>query len=64
MPKYNIEVQIIGEDGNAFAIMAKVRNALKSAGASEAEISLYTQQSMSGDYDNLLRVADEWVEVA
>ncbi len=64
MPKYNIEVQIMGEDGNAFAIMAKVRSALKSVGASESEISLYTQESMSGDYDNLLRVADEWVELA
>ena len=64
MPKYNIEVQLSGNDGNAFAIMASIRSALKSAGANEAEISLYTQESMSGDYDNLLRVANEWVEVA
>ena len=64
MPKDSIEVQLSGNDGNAFAIMASVRSALKSAGATEAEISLYTQESMSGDYDNLLRVANEWVEVA
>jgi len=64
MPKYNIEVQLSGNDGNAFAIMASIRSALKRAGASESEISLYTQESMSGDYDNLLRVANEWVEVA
>ena len=64
MPKYNIEVQLSGNDGNAFAVMAAVRNALKRAGATDAEISLYQQESMSGDYDNLLRVANEWVEVA
>lgn len=64
MPKYNIEVQLSGNDGNAFAIMASIRSALKRAGANEAEISLYTQESISGDYDNLLRVANEWVEVA
>jgi hypothetical protein len=64
MPKYNIEVQLSGNDGNAFAIMASVRRALKTAGATDAEISMYQQESMSGDYDNLLRVASEWVEVA
>ena len=64
MPKYSIEVQLSGNDGNAFAIMASVRSALKRAGATEAELSLYAQESMSGDYDNLLRVASQWVEVA
>jgi hypothetical protein len=63
MPKYNIEVQLSGHDGNAYAVMASIRSALKRAGANEAEISLYTQESMSGDYDNLLRVANEWVNV-
>ena len=64
MPKYNIEVQLSGNDGNAFAIMAAVGRALRNAGATDAEISMYHQQSMSGDYDNLLRVASDWVEVA
>jgi hypothetical protein len=64
MPKYNVEVQLSGHDGNAFAIMASVRQALKNAGASAEDISQYSQESMSGDYENLLRVADEWVLVA
>jgi len=33
MPKYNIEVQLTGEDGNAYSIMGKVSRALKLAGA-------------------------------
>jgi hypothetical protein len=64
MPKYDIEVQLSGNDGNAFAVMAAVKRALKTAGATPEELSQYQQESMSGDYDNLLRVAMEWVEVA
>jgi hypothetical protein len=44
--------------------MASVKNALKKAGASTEEIDQYISDSMAGDYDNLLRVAMEWVEVA
>ena len=64
MPKYNVQVQLSGEDGNAFAIIAKVNRALRNAGATPEEMSQYQQESMSGDYDNLLRVASQWVEVA
>ena len=64
MSKYNVEVQLSGNDGNAFAIMGAVKSALKKAGASKEELDQYVSDSMSGDYDNLLRVAMEWVEVA
>jgi len=64
MPKYNVQVQLSGEDGNAFAIIAKVNRALRNAGATPEEMSQYQQESMSGDYDNLLRVASQWVNVA
>lgn len=64
MPKYNVEVQLSGNDGNAFAIIASVNRALRNAGATPEEMSQYQQESMSGDYDNLLRVASEWVQVA
>ena len=61
-PKYpEIEVQLSGNDGNAFAIMGAVKKALKRANVSADEIAEYTKQSMSGDYDNLLRVAMAWV---
>ncbi len=64
MAKYDVDVQLSGNDGNAFAIMAQVNKALRNAGASPEEISQYQQESMSGDYDNLLRVASQWVNVA
>jgi len=65
MAKYpDIEVQLVGQDGNAFAIMASVTRGLRDAGISREEIELYQKESMSGDYDNLLRTAMNWVTVS
>lgn len=63
MSKFNTTVQLTGKDGNAFAIMGSVKSALKKAGATQDQIDEYMKASMSGDYDNLLRVACEWVKV-
>jgi len=64
MAKYDVDVQLTGNDGNAFAIMASVSSALRDAGATKEELSQYRQESMSGDYNNLLRVAGDWVNVS
>lgn len=64
VPKYDVKVQLSGNDGNAFSIMASVKNALRKAGASKEEIDQYLSESMAGDYDNLIRVATDWVKVA
>lgn len=57
------EVQLTGEDGNAFAIMAAVIRGLRQAGATPDEVGEYQAEAMSGDYNNLLRVSMEWVNV-
>lgn len=63
-PKYkNISVQLTGQDGNAFAIMAKVSGALRKNDVPEGEVEQYLSESMEGDYDNLLRTAMSWVNV-
>lgn len=59
-----VEVQLSGNDGNAYAIMGAVQRALRRAEVPQHEIEQYLNQSMSGDYDNLLRVAMNWVSVA
>jgi hypothetical protein len=65
MTKYpEIEVSLVGQDGNAFAIMGEISKALREAGVSKDEINEYTSESMSGDYDNLLRTAMRWVSVS
>jgi hypothetical protein len=64
MSKYQtITVKLTGNDGNAFSIMAQVSKALRKAGASSNEVEQYMSESMSGDYDNLLRTAMKWVNV-
>lgn len=64
VPYYpEVRVQLTGTDGNAFAIMGKVQRALRRAGVDEDEVKAYLDESMSGDYDNLLRTAMRWVEV-
>ncbi len=60
--KTNVEVELVGKNGNAFAIMGAVCKELKRAGYSQKFIKEY-QQAMSGDYDNLLRVTMEYVIV-
>lgn len=60
----DIEVQLSEEDGNAGAVMGTVSRALRRGGVSPEEIRLYREESMAGDYDNLLRVAMAWVSVS
>ena len=64
-PRYpDVQVQLTGTDGNAFAIMGAVTRELRRAGVSAEEISKYREESMSGDYDNLLATAMRWVDVS
>jgi hypothetical protein len=63
MAKFNINVPLIGKDGNAFAILGLVVIALSEAGVAEDVIDQYTAEAMSGDYNNLLRVTAQWVNV-
>ena len=59
----DIEVELVGRDGNAFAIMGAVSKALSRAKVPQAEIDKYLEESTSGDYDNLLATATRWVTV-
>jgi len=57
-------VKLIGEDGNVFYILGKVRAALKSAEYSKDAISEFTKQATSGsDYDTVLQTCMIWVDV-
>ena len=59
----NIECQLTGNDGNAFAILGAVSNALRRGGVNKTEIDEFHTEATSGDYDKLLRVAMSWVNV-
>lgn len=58
-----VEVELLGQDGNAFFILGKVKSALTRAGVSKDDIDEYMNNATSGDYDHLLRVTMETVEV-
>ena len=60
----NISVKLTGTDGNAFAIIAKVKQALMNEGVDPDEIDECINEMMSGDYDNLLQTAMKWVNVS
>lgn len=63
-PKYpQVKVQLVGEDGNAFAILGRVTGAMRRAGLAETERNAFTKEATSGDYDNLLRTVLAWVSV-
>lgn len=62
MPKTDVKVKLIGEDGNAFYILGKTIKALKKAGYDNLA-KQYEMEATSGDYDNLLRVTMKYVEV-
>lgn len=60
-PKIN--VPLAGEDGNAFAILARVRRIMFRAGLTETEWQAFHQEATSGDYNNLLLTVMSWFTV-
>jgi Domain of unknown function (DUF4314) len=62
-PRYpDIQVQLTGEDGNAFAILGRTAAALRRAGVPQEEIDAYFAEATSGDYDHLLATTMAWVD--
>lgn len=59
----HIHVPLIGEDGNAFAIIGRVRRALRLANVPEDRVNEFTKQATSGDYNHLLTTVTEWVNI-
>jgi len=57
-----VKVNLVGEDGNAFAIMGRVRAAMRKAKIPKETIEKYLKEARSGDYDHLLAVTLDYVE--
>jgi len=56
-----VHVNLVGEDGNAFAILARVKRALKRADVSQEEVTEFLDDAKSGDYDHLIQTCMRWV---
>lgn len=61
-PELKPKVKLTGEDGNAFIIIGKVSKALRKAGLGD-QVEEYQNKATSGDYDHLLQVTMEYVDV-
>lgn len=62
-PKFpNVSVRLVGEDGNAFAIIGRVQRAMSRAGISKEDIDAFRKEATSGDYNKLLRTVMETVD--
>jgi len=56
-----VKVRLVGEDGNAYAIVGRVVQAMRHSGIAPLMIDAFRTEAYGGDYDNLLRTCLEWV---
>ena len=59
----NVKVRLVGEDGNAFAILGRVTRAMRRAYVPKKERDAFMAEATSGDYDHLLGTVMKWVSV-
>ena len=57
------ELVMVGEDGNAFAILGRARRAAREAGWSNEEWEAVMTEATSGDYGHLLATMEKHFEV-
>ena len=62
--KPKARVRLVGEDGNAFAILGRVRRGLKRTAPPHTpeEMKQFGEDARSGDYNHLLQVVERWAD--
>lgn len=58
-----INVPLVGEDGNAFSILGRVKRLMRRADLPDSEWEAFHTEATSGDYNNLLMTVMRWFEV-
>jgi len=58
-----VKVELVGQDGNAFAILGRVRKAMQRAGVPKEDRDAFTSEATSGDYNHLLSTVFDYVTV-
>ena len=58
-----VRVRLVGEDGNAFAILGRCQRAAKEAGVPKVVIGRFFAEATAGNYDDLLATAMRWFDV-
>ena len=60
----DVHVELTGQDGNAFFIIARVTKALRRAGAPGEDLAEFQKDATSGDYDHVLQTCMKWVRTS
>ena len=55
-----IEIDLMGKDGNALALISLAQKLAYLTGLSEEEEKAIIKEMMAGDYENLIRVFDRY----
>ncbi len=63
LPHVTVDLSDPTNDGNAHAILSRVRQAMRRAGVDADIIGTFEKEAKSGDYDHLIQVVMEWVNV-
>lgn len=61
-PTKKARVKLVGEDGNAFAILGRCLAAGRRAGYTAEQLKEFQDEATSGDYDHLLATCMEWFD--
>lgn len=59
----DISVELIGNDGNAFAILGRCKKAMTRAECTKEQIQEFIEEATSGDYDNVLHTCMRYFDV-
>ena len=57
-----IRLNLVGQDGNAYALMGAFKRQARQEGWTALEIDAVMQDCMSGDYDHLVGVISDYCE--
>ncbi len=70
-PKFDIDVTLVGTDGNAFSLMGIVSREMRRAKDSDGkkmctqeDIDAFHKEATASDYDHLLITCMKWVNVS
>lgn len=62
MCKEKPRLKLVGEDGNAFAILGRAQTEGKKFGWSKEDVTEFHNEATSGDYNHLLRTCMEYFD--
>lgn len=60
----NVEVQLSGQNGNAFVVLGLCLRAARKAGVSKDEIEAFQAEATKGDYNHLLQTCMKWFDIS